>query len=271
MNRLLAALVATVVLAACAPAQAEAGGDAGFLHRHGSVDLHDTFAGPLDADAWTTCYWWVADGCTNLGNHEAQWYTPAQVSTSGGVLRLTATPQRSTHLGRHFTHASGMVSTGRSGDGIDDVARYAFTYGQVEVRFRTPAGRGLWPAIWMLPVTNRSLPEIDLMEQYGGDPDKASMTLHASGAGSHAPVERTVVRTPDLSKGWHTIGLEWTPGHLRWTLDGKATFEVSGSQVPDEPMYLLANLAVGGRSGQRPAGSGPASFLIDELTVWTLS
>jgi beta-glucanase (GH16 family) len=237
---------------------------------HWVIDRRDTFGGSmLDPKLWTTCYWWERNGCTNLGNQEAQWYGPGQVRPRDGQLHLVAAPEPSTHLGRSFSYRSGMVSTGRIGNGPGDAARYAFTYGYVEARFRTPSGQGLWPAIWMLPVTNRSLPEIDLLEQYGDDTRLASMTLHAQLPGHPTQVHRHHARTADLSSGWHTIGLEWTRGRLRWFLDGAATYEVSGPEVPSEPMYLLMNLAVGGPAKSPTASTTfPATFLVDEVTVW---
>jgi beta-glucanase (GH16 family) len=223
----------------------------------------------LDAERWGTCHWWdLGDGCTILSNDEQQWYQPEGVEVRDGNLRLTATPQRSTHLEREFAYRSGMVSTGRPGDDPDDVARFAFTYGSVEVRSRTPAGTGLWPAIWMLPVTNESRPEIDLLEQYGEDTREASMTLHAMEGGERVR-DRHYEPTDDLSEGWHTVGIDWTDEHVIWFLDGREVFRVEGPRVPREPMYLVLNLAVrGGEHAPDDDTSFPATFLVDRVTVW---
>ncbi|MGN6693765.1 MAG: glycoside hydrolase family 16 protein [Aquihabitans sp.] len=264
----IAVLLACSLLASCS--RAEAGGAGPMSAGRWQVDFRDEFTGQtLDAQRWTTCYWWDDGGCTNLGNDEAEWYVPSAVGVGDGHLRLTASEARSEHLGRSFAYESGMVTTGRIGSDPDDVARYAFTYGYVEVRFRTPDGAGLWPAIWMLPVTNRSLPEIDLLEQYGDDTATSSMTFHpAPGTGSEGR-RRRYVRGTDLAGGWHTVGLQWSKGRLQWFLDGRQRFEVTGDDVPDEPMYLLVNLAVGGNAGHPPAATTfPASFLVDEITVW---
>jgi beta-glucanase (GH16 family) len=268
-----ASLAVALLGAAVAGCGTAAGGSADAAPRSSgrwTVDLRERFDGTtLDAGRWTTCYWWDDGGCTNLGNDEAQWYVPEQVATTDGHLELTAAPERSRHLGRTFSHVSGMVTTGRSGDDPDDAARYAFTYGYVEVRFRTPRGGGLWPAIWMLPVSNESRPEIDLLEQYGDDTREASMTLHTDAPGGTKRVDRRSVRAADLAEGWHTVGLEWTRGRLRWFLDGEERYEVTGPNVPSEPMYLLLNLAVGGTAGDPPASTRfPASFVVDEVTVW---
>ena len=168
-------------LSGCGRAGAEPG-DAPMASGRWTVEARDRFSsGSLDRDRWTTCYWWDDQGCTNLGNNEAEWYVPSAVTVRDGHLRLQATEDGSKHRSRTFSYASGMVTSGRSSDSLDDPARYAFTFGYVEVRFRTPEGAGLWPAIWMLPVTNESLPEIDLLEQYGDDTSTSSMTFHPDG------------------------------------------------------------------------------------------
>jgi beta-glucanase (GH16 family) len=234
------------------------------------VDFRETFAAnTLDADRWGTCHWWdVGEGCTISSNDEDQWHQPEAVQVGDGRLELTAEPAPSAHLGETFNYRSGMVSSGRPGDEPADEARYAFTFGSVEVRFRTPAGAGLWPAVWMLPVTNESRPEIDLLEQYGEDTTEASMTLHATDAGE--PVrDRHYETTSDLSEGWHTVGLDWTTDQLTWFLDGEEVFRVTGDRVPQEPMYLVLNLAVrGGTDGPNEQTGFPARFLVDEITVW---
>ena len=53
---------------------------------------------------------------------------------------------------------------------------------------------------------------------------------------------------------FHTYRLEWTPGqhgHLKWYLDGiflysigKNALNITGAQIPEEPMYLLLNTAM---------------------------
>lgn len=104
----------------------------------------------LDASLWNTCHWWQDDGCTIATNNELEWYLPRQVKVSEGALHLTAERSAiSASDGKDYRFASGMVTTGPPAH--QRAPRLAFTYGKVEVRFRLPAGRGLWPAIWLLP------------------------------------------------------------------------------------------------------------------------
>ncbi|HMJ75056.1 MAG TPA: glycoside hydrolase family 16 protein [Iamia sp.] len=231
----------------------------------GKLRFADEFSGTTLSGKWGTCHWWAPDGCTILTNDELEWYQRSQVTVRDGMLRLTAQPGSVDAHGRHFPYVSGMISSGRPGDRPQDKPRVAFTYGRVEVRFRIPTGKGTWPAIWMLPVTNKPLPEIDLLEVRGDAPDLPAMAFHpASGAR-----KRREVRTANLSTGWHIVTLDWAPKLLVWSIDGVERFRVTGAAVPSEPMYLIANLAIGGDAGTPTAATPfPARFLIDRVKIW---
>jgi hypothetical protein len=90
---------------------------------------------------------------------------------------------------------------------ISTKGRHAFRYGRFEARLQTPVGRGLWPAFWALgtDIDRSGWPEcgeIDVMENLGHEPTKASGTIHGprEGAGPRA----------DYGPGhsvWHTAPL----------------------------------------------------------------
>lgn len=234
----------------------------------GAGALDERFDGTrLDTQVWNTCYWWDDGGCTIASNDELEWYLPGQVSVRDGALVLTAEHRTVTGDGDTFPYTSGVVTTGPPQHGA--APKYAFTYGTVEVRFRIPRGAGLWPAIWLLPASESSVPEIDLMEAVGQLPGEANMYFHP-GDRTQPTTGHTVTLPPgrDLSETWHTVRLDWTSGLLVYSLDGTPEWRVSGEQVPDEPMYLLMNLAVGGVYGGRPDASVfPARFLIDYARI----
>src|SRR5438309_6868887 len=58
-------------------------------------------------------------------------------------------------------------------------------------------------------------------------------TLHYGSANNQ--VQRSVAA--DFSQ-WHTIGVEWTPGQLVYTLDGEAWATVVDANVPALPMEM---------------------------------
>jgi beta-glucanase (GH16 family) len=238
-----------------------------------SVVLDENFDGSaLDTRIWNTCHWWGDEGCTISSNDELEWYRPEQVAVSDGVLRLTADriPTRGSD-GKDYEYRSGMVTTGPvSSD--DDQAKVSWTYGTVEARLRVPAGRGLWPAVWMLPVSRESKPEIDILEVIGQDPGEVLMHFHPVDVNEEdIPGKTYRLHGKTLAEGWHTIGLDWQPERLTWFVDGREVWHLRGDQVPDEPMYLVLNLAVGGFYPGPPDDSTkfPATFEIDRIRVTT--
>ncbi len=232
----------------------------------------DEFRGSeLSTRRWTTCYWWDVDGCSNEGNNELQWYLPGQVAMSDGdaVLQARAEPVTLAD-GRVFPYRSGMITTGRDTSDLSAPPRFTFTYGHLEVRARLPAGRGLWPAIWLLPADHISRPEIDVMEMLGDSPWLLRMHVHyVDGDGNRASLGQNR-QGPNLSRGFHTYGLTWTPTELIFWRDGIRQWRVTEPDaIPHEPMYLLINLAVGGDWPGPPArGSLPADMAVEYVRIW---
>ena len=75
------------------------------------------------------------------GNHEAQYYTAGRkenVWVHNGVLSIIA--QKESMGGKKYT--STRLITKEKGDWL---------YGRFEIKAKLPAGKGMWPAIWMLP------------------------------------------------------------------------------------------------------------------------
>ena len=71
---------------------------------------------------------------------------------------------------------------------------------------------------------------------------------------------------------WHVFAVDWQPDRITWYLDGKRRAEVTAPAmaIPQEPMYLVANLAVGGDWPGSPNRSTvfPAEFAIDFVRIW---
>ncbi len=230
--------------------------------------------GSLDESSWTRCYWWHRHwpdaGCTNEGTGERQWYSPSLATVSGGRLKLTAVDTPFTESdGTTHPYRSAIVTTGRDSSDKSEAPGFAFTYGFAEMRARLPEGKGLWPAFWLLPTSHISRPEIDVIEVLGQDPDIAHFNYHYTepdGDRRDVGESRTVA---DLSVGWHTFGVEWRRNALIWFVDGVERWRYTGPGISDEPMYLLANLAVGGWPGNPDSSTEfPAVMEIDYIRVW---
>lgn len=235
--------------------------------------FHDEFDGStLATDKWVTCYWWDDDGCTIATNNELQWYQPDNVFLRDGKLILRAKRERVTAPdGRQFDYTSGMISSGSLSYRGEDPG-FASKHIYVEMRARIPTGQGLWPAFWLLPTRHESLPEIDVMEIVGDDPSSLHMNFHYSDEEGNYNRARNTWTSPVPLTDWHVFAHDWQPQGLTWYVDGVKHAHYSGDEqyVPDEPMYLIANLAVGGDWPGAPDESTtfPSDFEIDYIRVW---
>ncbi len=165
-------------------------------------------------------------------------------STDGRTLTITARRADDSlrkRLGGHG-YVSGLLTTEHS---------FAQTYGYFEMRARLPAGKGLWPAFWLLPVSREWPPEIDVFEVVGQDPRTVHMTVHSNAV-------QTIgfpVQVADTSAGFHDFGVLWGKSFVRWYFDGVERARVPTPSDMHKPMYLLINLAVGGRWAGEPDGA----------------
>lgn len=254
-----------LVLAGCASsADPDPTTRASVTRQNWRMILNEEFAGTtLDASRWSTCYWWADETCTNEANNELQLYTPGNVAVSDGTLRLTARQEAASWNGQPFAYTSGMISGSRERETM-----VPFLYGYVEARARVPAGSGLWSALWLLPADHETRPEIDIFEIVGETPDIDHHALHSPA--EEKPLRHRVA-TSDLSAGWHVFGVDWAPDHVTWYVDGRKTWTVTRPHmIPRVPMYVVANLAVGGDFPTQvlPSTPFPSALEIDYIRVW---
>jgi beta-glucanase (GH16 family) len=162
------------------------------------------------------------------------------------------------------------------------VTRRSFTYGRVEARIEIPAGAGLASAFWMLgsDIDRVGWPacgEIDVVEATGGHPFAADGHIHGpSGGGSYA-IGGTAASPASLAASFHTYGIDWRPGSITWTLDGRAYLRLTPRRLAsgarwafDHPFNIVLNLAVGGTPGGAPgrATPFPARLLVAWIRVY---
>lgn len=217
------------------------------------LTFEDDFTGSaLDPQRWETQYPWGRD---RSKTGELQWYGEGAFALSGSVLKLLATEGGPAG----FRYTSGMISTHAS---------FAQVYGRFEIRCRVPAGTGLWPAFWLLPVSTDWPPEIDIMEIIGSEPNVAHMTYHYDDNGVNKS-NGTAWPGPNFSSVMHAFALEWEADRLVWFIDGTERHRVEGV-TPRVPMYILCNLAVGGNWPGPPDATTPfpAAFEIDYVRAW---
>jgi len=155
----------------------------------------------------------------------------------GGVLSISAErvpPLLQPQLGGQ-RYASGVITSERT---------HSQRYGYFEMRARLPAGRGFWPAFWLLPQSGAWPPEIDILEASGARPRDVHVGLIDKSRPKGRPGGLWIADAVDTTDGFHTYAAEWTAEDIRFLVDGTLHF-ASGAHGLHEPMYLLANLAVG--------------------------
>jgi len=229
--------------------------------------FEDDFSGDELGDAWTTCYWWQVDGGCRI-HQEVQWYQADAVTVRDGRVELRA--ERSDEVatdGTPLEYRSGMISTGPERS-RDSEPGFEFTYGYVEATVRFPASAGTWPALWLLSADKQSRPEIDIFEWYGARPDLVTSHLHVELDGERR--SRRIEHAVDgASDAWHHAAVLWEPDHLEFFFDGVSTGVVTELDlIPDTPMYLIINLALGSAAGDVDAGALPQSVFVDRVRVW---
>src|SRR4051812_28466708 len=125
-------------------------------------------------------------GFTLASNGEKGWYIqPSYAPTASanpfsvqnGVLNITAKPTDPALL--PYVHNQPYTS-----GFIDTYHEFSQTYGYFEMRAQLPAGKGLWPAFWMLPEDNSWPPELDIMEMLGQYKYTLVNTVHSQVAGA---------------------------------------------------------------------------------------
>ena len=150
------------------------------------------------------------------------------------------------------------------------------THGYVEMRAKLPAGRGLWPAFWMLNTHYvEDVPEIDVMEFLGQDVDKLYHTYHyfdIEDDWRRISTPSYVTYASDWTQDFHTFGMVWSPREIIYYVDGIETRRITDQEyfITGQAMYIIANLAVGGNWPGSPDESTtfPATFEIDYIRAY---
>lgn len=145
-------------------------------------------------------------------------------------------------------------------------------YGYFEADARLPAGKGFWPAFWLLPVGPPVWPyggEIDIFEGLG-NPRVIYTTLHW--AKDHKSSLSKIELPFDASRDFHRYGVAWTKDEIVWYVDRKEVKRVATPPEVDKPMFLLLSFAVGGSWGGYPDETTrfPGRFTIRRIQVWKL-
>jgi beta-glucanase (GH16 family) len=217
----------------------------------------------------------TGNGCPVIcgwGNNELQCYLANRkenARTENGFLIIEA--HKENGCGKGYTSA--RMTTRNKAD---------WTYGRFEIRAKLPSGKGIWPAIWMLPVRSEygiwpHSGEIDIMENVGYMPDSVFGTVHTGAFNGMLETQKSKgIYQDDLTQSFHNYGVEWTTDRITFFFDGYAYFDfkrMPGSDCwPfDKAFYLILNVAVGGNWGGKygvDESIFPQKLLVDYVRVF---
>ncbi len=218
---------------------------------------NDEFDGPnVDPAKWS-----LLQGPAQW-NGELQYYIPQDAYVENGNLRI-----KSEQL--NYCDPTGSCRDYYTSGMLTSQGLFSRTYGYFELRARLPVGKGIWPAFWLLADAGWP-PEIDVMEMLGDVPNRIYMTNHwYSDTASDILKNVGVYRGPDFSQAFHTFGVDWNPGEIRWYIDGIERFQ-SFTGIPAENMHIILNTAVGGYWPGNPDDTTvfPQYYDIDYVRVY---
>lgn len=222
-----AAISSLKVLGADLPGAGPASPAAGLV-----MTFNDEFnGGGLDRTKWNP-------HMTKVGSVSQEANVLGAFSTAPNGTSLRITTNNTPFAGRNWT--SGAMT---------NYGAFSQTYGYFEARVKVPKGSGFWPAFWMLPVNQSWPPEIDIFEILGKDTTTVHQTLHWPGTSGQDVASGKATTGADLSADYHIYGVSWKPQEVIFYLDNVETHRVTGTHVPSQPMYLIANLAIGPQNG----------------------
>lgn len=160
-------------------------------------------------------------------NNELQYYSKDNVVINGDIIEITS--KKENKGSKMYT--SGLVES-----------TSAYKYGYFEFTIEVSKGKGIFPAIWLLPDDGNGLPEIDLFEMIGSEPNIFYGVIHFEEDGLQ---KRDYFAHKVPTKKEYSVSLEWKPQSLTWYIDNQEVY-LTAKGVPQEYMYIIINQAIGG-------------------------
>jgi beta-glucanase (GH16 family) len=217
--------------------------------------------------------WGYDVGCSGWGNQELENYTKEDLDNAkaeNGTLVITARKEKTGQC----DYSSARLVTKNKGDWV---------YGRFEIAAKLPTGRGLWPAIWMLPTDNAygiwpKSGELDIMENVGFAPFNVHFNIHTEAYNHTIGTNKgATMKLDDPHTKFNVYAMEWFKDHIDFFANDSKAFtfknEGTGSKVwpYDKRFHLLLNIAVGGSWGGQQGVDDtifPKSMIVDYVRVY---
>lgn len=212
-----------------------------------------------------------------IRNGEKQFYTKERLENirqENGLLVIEGRKEAWEENGQKADYTAASINTnGKAG----------WAHGRVEVRAKVPAGRGTWPAAWMLGPSNDKVwwpecGEIDILEYVGYQPETVHANIHVKkynhsiGTGKGASKK---IDSPETK--FYVYSVEWDADKMIFAVDDEVYFTYENEKTGndawpfDKPHYLLLNLAIGGGWGGQQGIDDtifPVRYEVDYVRVY---
>ena len=227
------------------------------------ITFQDEFEGFLDVSALGPGTKWIAHTPYGGDFGDSKFSDPGEgfpFSVANGILQIEARKEGD-------KWKSGLLcSVDTNGNG------FAQQYGYFEMKAKFPEGPGTWPAFWLLALQklkDRSKMgfEVDIVEQYGREPDILHSVIHwwypdkkHYSSGNQFVVE-------DMSKDFHIYAFLWDEKEMIWYFDGVELWRQPTPPESKTPMYVLVDLALG-PGWPIDKTPNPSRMLVDYIRVY---
>lgn len=221
---------------------------------------------PPDPDIWTPDL-----GGDGWGNNQLEYNTDHNALLDGnGFLAITA---------RAESYDTNAFTSAR----ITTKGKLEHGNGRFEADIQIPAGKGLWPAFWLLgsDIDTVSWPacgEVDILEAKGEDPGVIYSTVHGPGYSGAGGISADYpLQDGSFAEGMHRYAVDIDPDHLSFWVDDARVGVVRPGDLPEntnwvfnQSYFLILNLAVGGNYVEAPDDPSvfPATLLVDAVRIY---
>jgi beta-glucanase (GH16 family) len=195
-------------------------------------------------------------------NPDTAYWSPSHAKVGNGMLTIVGSRDPAVSPdGRIVTEGLGLWKLP------------AQTYGKYEALVRMDSCSAvkyawlLWPSWGGWPNTG----EIDFAEDEGGSrTGTVASVLYGNPDGSAATLPQNRLTPSRPMSDWHVVGVEWTPGSVRYTLDGALWGTVQSSHVPSGPMTFVLQTESKLYPGQVPATFGSCNAQVGWVVQYAM-